>query len=271
MKSLDDHLQQIQEDTIQEIEPITTVALGVATIAVLSNFIMLLFGSSGIINAVKVDKSLSKRINEILKSGNKWIVHIYPTKEPNAFSLGFGKHIFVTTKLTELLNDDEVVAVLLHEAYHSSKKHTPKQLAYKYPLYYLVALLGSTLLTSTALIPLAILAMFIAHNVGDIVYDITIGRKMEYNADSFASKQGYGKQLISAFSKMEKWAISTIKKKPCGRWCKIINKIDKAIDEHPDDRKRVENILRHTTELGKVLKTKSFGKIKGFVIKMWGK
>ncbi len=270
MKQLDKQLDIIQKDTLQEIDPITTT-LALGTIVLISSLVMLLIGATTIINSVKVDKTLSKRLNKILNSGNKWIVHIFPTKEANAFSLGFGKHVFVTSQLLKILSPDEIDSILLHEVYHSQKKHAYKQLAYKYPLFYLVIFIGTSILTTPVVPILAILAMFIANTVGDIVFKITFGRKMEYNADSYAAKLGYGKQLISAIEKLKQWAKANSKNQKCGRWCKIINKINSSIDEHPEWHKRIENILKNTKELTKVLKTKSFGKIKDFITKEWGK
>ena len=272
MKHLDDHLNHIQEDTIQEIDPITG-AVAVGSLMVIANFVALLLGASGLIKSIKVDKTLSDRINKILDSGNKWIVHIYPTSDVNAFSLGFGRHIFVTTTLLKALSKEEVDAVLLHEAYHSDKKHTIKDMAYKYPMFYLLAFIAAGLVATgnVAMLALAIPAMFIADKVGKIVYDIIVARRMEYNADSYAAKKGYGQELISALKKLESWAKAHSKNQSCGRWCQIVNKIDTAIDEHPSDKKRIENILRQTPQLAKVLKTRSFGKIKDFVTKAWGK
>lgn len=270
MNNLDTHLMRVQEDTIQEFDPLTT-ALGIGSVMVIANLVTLMMGASGIISSVKVDKKLTDKLNKLLNSGNKWIVHIYPTKDPNAFSLGFGRHIFVTTELLKILDADETDAILLHEVYHSSKKHTYKNLAYKYPLFYLVAFLGASIFATGAVPILAFLAMFIANKVGDIIWNITFGRKMEYNADSYAAKLGYGKQLISAFGKIQKWVRSKTKKQSCDKWCQVITKIDSSIDEHPEWKNRVENILKNTKELSKAVKTKSFGKIKDFIMKAWGK
>jgi len=199
-------------------------------------------------------------------------VHTFPTKDPNAFSLGFGRHIFVTTELLKLLNPDEVDAILLHEVYHSSKKHTYKQLAVKFPLFYLTAFLGASVTAvSGGTVILGIIAMLIANHVGDIVWNITFGRKMEYNADSHAAKLGYGKQLISASKKIQNWVKAKTKNRQCDTLCRVITKINRALDEHPEWQNRVENILRHTKELSKAIKSKSFKITKNFVTKAWGK
>ncbi len=270
MNYIDKHLQYIQEDTIQEMDPITISVLAFGSLMVITNLVMLFLSSASLIRSTKVNKPLSEKVNKILNSGNKWIVHNYATKDPNAFALGFGRHIFITSGLLKILDNDEIEAILLHEIYHNEKKHTPKNLAYKYPLYYLIAFIGTTVIAANTFI-LAFIAMYIATNIGDIVFRITAARKMEYNADSYAAKQGYGRQLISAFKKIEQWAKTKIKVKKCDRVCQVVGKIDKAIDEHPEAQKRIENILRHTNELEKAIRSKSFKKIKAFVTKTWGK
>ena len=273
MKNINKHLQYIQEETIQEVDPVTIAvgSLGGAALLLIGQLVLFLLMGANLTRSIKVDKPLSKRINNILKSGDKWIVHIYATKEPNAFSLGMGRHIFITSKLHNLLTDTEADAVLLHEVYHSSKKHAYKQLAYNYPLFSLMLFVFSMAVTLPTALPLAMLILFTINHVGKIAYNVTIGRKMEYNADSFAAKNGYGKELISAFNKMKFWAESKMKNQTCGKICQLVNKIDRAIDEHPSDKKRIENILRHTKELSQALKSKSFKKIKAFVTKFWGR
>ena len=253
-------------NVIQEVEPITTITI--STAIVISHLVTLLLVTSSIIKQTKVSKKYSKQINRILKSGNKWIVHIYASPTPNAFSFGFGRHLFLTSTVVKILTDDEINSILLHEAYHSSKKHIVKELAYKYPFYYIVVFVIMNSVTSGIMFPLVFLAIFILDKVGDIAFDITIARRMEYNADSYAAKHGYGQELISALDKISNWIEAHTRKK-CGKWCQIIRTLDKVISDHPSYKKRVENILKHTTQLAKVLKTKNFGKIKEFVIKMW--
>ena len=51
----------------------------------------------------------------------------------------------------------------------------------------------------------------------------------------------------------------------------MMRKIDKAIDEHPSLKNRIENILKDEKNLKKVLSTKSFGKIKSFLLKKFEK
>jgi len=51
----------------------------------------------------------------------------------------------------------------------------------------------------------------------------------------------------------------------------MMRKIDKAIDEHPSLKNRIENILKDEKNLKQVISTKSFGKIKSFLLKKFEK
>jgi Zn-dependent protease with chaperone function len=271
MSVVDRYLEEIQENTIQELEPITTGTIAIGSAAVIANFIILLTATSSLSKQGKVEPKVSKKINHIMNSGNKWIVHVYPDNFPNAFSLGFGRHLFITSKLLDLLSKDELMAVLLHEVYHSTKKHTYKFLAYKYPLFYLTSLIAMSTAMTTGLFYLGFLAFFIANSVGNIVYNIVFSKRMEYNADSFAVKRGYGKDLISAIAKIGNYVEKITRTQKCGKVCQVIKKIDQVIDAHPAIYKRIRKILEQSDKIYNVVKSNSYGKIKDFITKAWGK
>jgi len=264
MSSIDDKLEKIQEVDPMYFAAATAI---IGTGMVVSNLIGLFLGVTTITKQFKVDKELSKRINGILNSGDKWIVHIYPEKGPNAFSLGFGRHIFVTSALLKLLKERHIDAILLHEVYHSEKKHTPKKLMMQYPLFYIATAvaLASTL---TVTIPFtALLVFWMVNNIGNILYNITMGRRHEVLADDFAVRNGYGKELIESFKLIEDWVSKRVSRTKCGRWCQLMNKIDAAIDEHPSFEQRIKNILEAMDKMK--AQTASFAKIKNTVIRMW--
>jgi Zn-dependent protease with chaperone function len=269
MDKINNYLETIQEDkNLQEIDPIIGTTLIIGSAAVIKNFIVLMTTASAMRNQIKIDPQLSKEINDIMGSKNEWVVHVYHTREPNAFSLGFGRHIFITTALQKILNKDEVLGVLLHECWHSKSKHTYKNLAYKYPLFYLSSFVGVMFAVHVAPFG-AIIAALMVNSVADILYNITFGRKHEYDSDSFAAKMGYGPQLISAFDKMQKWVNKHTQGQKCTGLCKVITSINRAIDEHPDDKKRVENILKKAEQAKLSMKKLSFKNIKDFVVKNW--
>jgi len=250
---------------IQEFEPVTaTIAIGSAL--VIANLITFLLASSEMEKLFKLNKPLTKRINNILGT-TKWIVHLVKDTTPTAFSIGKGRHVFITTGLQKMLAKREVDAVLLHEVYHSKALHTYKNLAYKYPLFYLIAAAAVSLPFTGGLPILGVLAFILMMKVHGIPYEITLGRRHERKADEFAVKLGYGSELISALKKVEKLYLKQIAKRECGRICQMAEKIDNAIDEHPPLKKRIEAILKKTDKLNKAVKSMSFRKIRDFVIK----
>lgn len=265
MSRFDKYLEEIQP--VQEMDPLTTVAVGtlaVGTLRLASNLISFLLITSALVKQIKVDPKQTKQLNNILK-GSKWVVHSYPEKSPNAFAIG-GKHVFITTGLTKILNQKEIDAVLLHEVFHNKDLHIWKQFASDHSFFYLVVFVSLSIAFSTGLFYLGAVAFVLSNSLYRVLYNRLVGRKHEIKADEFAVKYGYGKELISALDKMEKIVQKMQSKKYCGNLCQVERKISDAIDEHPPFKKRVEMILRKTDELGKVIKSKNFAKIKKFVI-----
>jgi Zn-dependent protease with chaperone function len=263
MNYLDSQLQKIQEDNIQEIEPLILSAV-VGTVYLISTITTFLLSASQLKKRIKIDKKWTKKINNILKSKGKWIVHIFPDPTPNAFAIG-GRHIFITSGLSKILTTREIEAVLLHEVYHNKDKHIYKKLAYKHSLIYLILFAAISASAATGAFPLGLLVLFLLNNVSEIAYNRIVGRRHEIKSDEFAIKLGYGKDLITSLKKLEKALHKQMKKTSCGVWCKFERKVSDAIDEHPSTRKRVEVILRKSSELDKLMKTASFGKIKKFI------
>jgi Zn-dependent protease with chaperone function len=262
---LDKYLNQIQEDQIQEFEPITTT-IAIGSTLVIANLITLLLASSELEKLFKVNKPLTKRLNNILGT-TKWIVHLVRDSSPNAFSMGKGKHVFVTTGLQKIITKRELDAVLLHEVYHSKALHTYKNLAYKYPLFYLIVAAAISLPFTGGVPILGILAFILMMKVHGIPYEITLGRHHEKKADEYAVRLGYGSELISVLKKTEKIYLKQMAKHECGRICKIVEKIEDVIDEHPSTKKRIKDILKKSDKLSKAVKSMSFRKIRDFVMK----
>ena len=246
METIENYLDKIQEDEeqLQELDPITAgaIALTAGTLMVLWNLIRLLIGLKLFKKSLKINKPLTKKLNGILGT-NKWVVQIVPDPSPNAFAAG-GLHVFITTGLVKILEEREVLAVLLHEVYHNEKKHLAKRVGYDYSLYYLLTFIIALLTPGPQLFMLAVFAFHISLSILRIPYSIIVGRKHEYGADENTIKYGYGDDLVSGFQKMEIWVAKAMKKQKCGSVCKLVNAVSRAIDEHPDMQKRIENILR---------------------------
>lgn len=263
---MDKYLDQIQEDQIQEFEPIIMGTVAIGSGLILANFISFLLVTSNMKSSLKVDKQLTTRLNKILKPPKPYIVHTVKDKEANAFAVG-GKHVFITSGLKKFLNPREVDAVLLHEVYHNKDLHIYKKMAYDYPLFYM-AVAGAIVFGSATAQPiLGFLAFVMILKIAKIPYNITVGRRHERKADDYAVQFGYGQDLINALKKLERQYKKLMATQECDGLCRIINKIDEAIDEHPTTKKRIESILKKANKLGAVLKTKSFGKIRDFVMK----
>jgi len=260
MNYLDTQLQVIQGEELTEFDPLTgTLAIGTGYLVGSLAFFFLLVGS--MINSLKTDKPLTDKINAILNSGNRWVVHRFPDKSPNAFALGMGRHVFVTDGLIKLLSERELEAVLLHEVHHNKNKDTYKQLAYKHSFFYLIAFLA----LSTNSFPLAILVFLLLTRVNDIAHARLLGRRAEAKADRHAVEHGYAKDLISALEKIDNFVKQQMRKKPCGKICQIERKLSEMIDEHPTTKKRVELILRQADKLTKL---KTFKRIKNTLVRI---
>ncbi len=260
MTNLDRQLQQLQNDNLQEIDPLTGSAI-LGTGYLISVLTFFLYTAGDISRALKPDKKLSNRINLILGTKNYWIVHKYPEKTPNAFALGMGRHIFITTGLLDFLIPREVEAVLLHEIHHNKNKDAYKSLAYKHSFFYLITFIA----LSISSFPLGILAFLLMIKANNILHARLLGRSQEIKADKFSVKYGYGKELISAFQKIDKIIQKIHSSKPCGKWCQFERKVSDIIDEHPSTKKRTEIILRSADKIKKM----TFTRMKDYIMRIF--
>jgi len=266
---LDHYMDQLKEDeSLTEIDPViggaATYALAAGTVWTVAMVVQFLLATSVYRRSVKVDAKLTKRVNEILSSGSKWIVHIFPDAGPNAFAIG-GRHVYITTGLLKILTEREVEAVLLHEVYHNKDMHVWRNVAAESSFLYLCAFIAATAMMSGAVIwPLAIIMFHIMRLSFRTIYARFRGRQFEIKSDEFAVKYGYGSELISALKKIEGWAKKQMQGQPCGKVCQLERKISEEIDEHPPVKKRIEIILRKQKELGQAM-TGGYKAIENFV------
>jgi len=260
LDSIIDFLKKIPEEYPEEL------TAGIGSLFLLGNVILFFYGAAEVIAAFKTDLFWSKKLNAILNTNN-WKVHIVKDNYPSAFAMT-GPHVFITTGLLKIATENEIIAILLHEAYHTKKNHAYRELAYEFPLFYLCSYASVTAGAATGNIWFGLIASVItyyaAFSVSKILYKITIARMEENQADNYAIQMGYGKDLASIMKKFEKMYLKSMKN--CTGMCRIINAIDESIDEHPVLKKRIETILRKTGELSDVLKTKDVKKIAKFII-----
>jgi Zn-dependent protease with chaperone function len=128
-----------------------------------------------------------------------------PISMINAFCTEDGNIYITKPMITRVkLNEGEQLAIILHEIGHAHQKvgwvlrevseHTSKHLS--------VALVSSLL----SRIP-TYYAYILASLIFNILLDFPLSRFYEYDADGYAAKKGYGKQLASAFKKMMKYEL----------------------------------------------------------------
>lgn len=229
----------LKEEEIKE--EIITVSVAVLLPLVL-NLVTLFYAYDTYRNAFKEDATLSKTLNGILKDGKKWKVLIVPTDGIAAFCM-ITPMVFLSRGLLKMMSDREIEAIMLHEAGHIKNKDTWK-FVFSYSTIMGILLGALVAYTGPAAFGVSIFCYFIMDRIGliHILLKRMVGRKAENRADSFAVKYGYEKELISSLEKIEK--LFSKNRPPCTGLCKVIDKINKALNEHPPLKKRVENILK---------------------------
>ncbi|RLD66647.1 MAG: hypothetical protein DRI84_04335 [Bacteroidetes bacterium] len=222
--------------------------------------------------SVKTNLKLTKTLNDYLKDGNKWKVHLVKEKIPNAFVI-MGKHIFITTGLEKILTERELMAVMLHELHHLKNNDVLKTVIGKHSLGGILlgacALFGGAASVAVGLILYMIFGMAFIN----IMMNRLLGRRQEIKADNYAVKFGYADELVSALNKLEK-VFNKLKAqmrqgKDCGKLCKLGEKINEKMDEHPPLKQRTEQILKKK-ETWAVAMTKPFTGIRKFLFKQFG-
>lgn len=268
MNILETYLDDINKNTLKEADPITSSLIW-GSVAVAVNITMLLLSTKVMMKEFKDNKKHTNKLNKVL-GRTDWKVKVIKEKTPNALTVG-NKVVFVTSGLINMMTDRELIAIMLHEAYHIKDLHVYKQLAVQYPLFYIVVFImcSTGLIAPAYLFFLNILVFNIMLNTLMIPYKITMGRKHEKNADAYSIKFGYSKDMISALNKLERWYKKELSKHKCGVICRTIEKIDEAIDEHPSIKKRVEYILKQK-EIWQKIASGKFKIIKNYILTEFG-
>lgn len=150
----------------------------------------------------------------------------------NAYFSGFGRNrrVVLYDTLIEKMNNDEVLAVLAHEIGHYRKRHIWINMAIGTLQSAIILFIFGKLASSTELsialgykeasepiFHLALIAFGILFSPIENVLGIisnAISRKMEYQADAFANKYGYGESLISGLKKLSAENLSNLTPHP---------------------------------------------------------
>jgi len=190
-------------------------------------------------------------------------LYVIPDKQPNAFATGRNYEnaaVAVTEGLLELLNEEEVEAVIAHELSHI--KH--------YDM--LIGTVAATMAGAIAMLanfgmffggdrdrpnPIVIIVLMILAPLAATIIQMTISRNREYMADEGAAKMtGHPEWLQSGLAKLDNYArgISMHNADPQTAHMFIINpftgkdvSLKKLFSTHPSTQQRIERLeaLKH--------------------------
>jgi putative metalloprotease len=258
-----------KQKQLQEFDPIsTTVAAAYILIPLAINLAALFTAISYYTKNLKTDPKLSKKLNTILKDGKKWEVKIVPDKSPNAFAM-IKPYVFITSGLLKMMDEDEIMAILLHEAGHINNMDVWRDLAAENT--FMTIIFGAAVFLGGSVVVYALLTFmyFVGKDALRVLINRIMGRAAERRADNYAVKYGYGDALVSALNKMEELLRKMKAKNECGIICKLSEKISDMLDEHPPYKKRVEQILK-TKETWEKVKNATFVNMRNFFQKAFG-
>lgn len=151
------------------------------------------------------------------------------TTKANAYFTGLGskKRIVLYDTLLEELTEEEIVAVLAHEAGHAKKRHTLQMLGISAVQTGLMLWLFSLLVNQPALsqalgadrayFQLGLIAFTLLYSPVNVMLGLAVNawsRKNEYEADAYAASYAQGEFLISGLKKISVKALSNLTPHP---------------------------------------------------------
>lgn len=153
------------------------------------------------------------------------------SNDANAMAIGFFKHyLFISTSLIEMLDEEELKAVVLHEIGHIKHHHFIKILISKIALLiFMSAVVYFTLITKMIDIWLLFVGIFIF--VISMGVNLKGSKGYEDDADLFVNKEGYGEQLISALKKISYQD-------------SVTNQLDEFFSSHPNVNSRIKKLKK---------------------------
>ena len=183
--------------------------------------------------------SLRDKINGFARKVGFRLTDIYVidgsrrTTKANAYFTGFGpkKRIVLYDTLIQELTEEEIVAVLAHEAGHDKKRHTLKFLLasllqtgfilWLFSLFVNQSALSEALGGDKAYFQLGLVAFTILYTPISMVLGLFMNvwsRKNEYEADRFAAEHYDGECLISGLKKISVKSLSNLTPHPLYEW-----------------------------------------------------
>ncbi len=179
----------------------------------------------------ELDQKMIDKIEKI--TGRRFEIRYIESNEHYAYAVA--NEIYYTSLLKDMLTEEEIIAVLLHETGHIVNKHNQKTLISKilieFPFLF-------SFFQSWALYGLSKL-------VDKLYFEGFCSRQDEFTADSEAKKWGYGDQLAAALAKMAD-PISLAKTKT------ILDKFNDLLKQHPKSTERIKRLLSKATTLEEV-------------------
>jgi heat shock protein HtpX len=163
---------------------------------------------------------IPKMVAELAKADNMPVPRLYvmDTPIPNAFATGRSpKHaaVAVTTGIQELLNYDELKAVLGHELGHVKNRDmlistvaatVAGAITFVVEMAFWTSLFGGGDDEEGSGNPIAAIALMILAPIAAMLIQLAVSRSREYLADQHGAKLvGSGKDLASALAKIEGW------------------------------------------------------------------
>lgn len=232
------------------------IVIGGAIIQFIIYCIMLYRESSKMVDLSNENSKLTDKLTSIIGDGNVWKVRLIDTNYVNAFTYG-GKNLYITSELFKLLTEREILAVMLHEAGHSSYNHLWKLQAIRQSgmasiLYAIVVV------SSFASGPIGVIAYFTYRFYCMFIVNYW-SRVQEFDADDFAIKYGYGKDLSDALKKLGK-AHGNQLGSCTSNWCKISRKMTILTSTHPELKDRIESALKKSEAKAIFSKERNFTK-----------
>jgi Zn-dependent protease with chaperone function len=216
----------------------------VATIFVIKFIIFciqLFAASSALAMKSRIEPKLTEKFKKIDGSRINWKVRVINYKNMiNAFTFG-GSNLYITQELLNLIDEDEVMAIMLHEAGHSKQLHVWQQELVRSSgaAAILLLMINLTAFTGGAFF----LAVFFSFQFYCMFIVNGWSRMNEWQADSYAVDKGYGKPLSSALTKLAK-AHKINMMKCSSTMCKITRGMENMTSTHPDIRKRIEHAAK---------------------------
>ena len=219
----------------------------------------------------KEDKSLSKKINKI--TGRYYSINIIESDSPAAFCFGgFTNHIFITKGLMKLMNERELISICLHEVSHITTYDSIQSLILKASSISIALEISSNFAkflfkNKTINITNAIILTVLLSIIISAIPTLLLGKYHELKSDKYVIQYGYGKDLILALLKIEKWILEN--KVKDSKIKMFFHKIQHYYDEHPAVKTRVDKLLKNV-ELYEAMIKNNKSKIKNIIYKTIG-